>query len=75
MYQVKNSSSIEGVDINGETLTVQFKSGKSYQYEDVPVETSMGLINAESVGKFFAAEIRSKFTGKLLEEQKEGEQE
>lgn len=63
MHTIKGSSSIRGIDMNGNTLTVHFQSGKSYDYEDVPQETMLEMLNADSVGKYFATEIRPHFAG------------
>lgn len=74
--KIEGSSSIQGVEMHGFTLTIQFKSGKSYQYEDVPLDVQQGLINAKSAGKYFATEIRPVFEGKPVQEQDEdGEKE
>lgn len=48
-----------GYDKASETLTIQFHTGALYQYEAVPENVYTGLLNAESVGKYFHANIRS----------------
>lgn len=45
------------------TLAVQFSSGTTYHYDDVPNEVAEGLQKADSVGSFFAKHVRSKFAG------------
>lgn len=39
-------------------LTVWFKSGRSYTYDGVPEDVYLGLINAESAGRYFNNVIR-----------------
>lgn len=42
------------------TLEVEFP-GSVYQYKGVPAEAHTDMLKAESVGKFFAANVRGKF--------------
>lgn len=42
-------------------LTLDFKSGGSHKYSDVPKEIFEGILSAESAGKFFHANIKNKF--------------
>ncbi len=62
MVPVK-SSNIKAVGYDADTrmLTVEFGSGAQHTYADVPPETHQALMDAESVGKFFHANIRSAF--------------
>lgn len=46
---------------NIETLEVEFKNNNIYRYFDVPENIYKGLINSESVGRYFASEIRDKY--------------
>lgn len=64
------SSNVERYGYNSrvERLRVQFKSGKSYDYYDVPFETYNELSAADSVGKYFAANIKGKFSSALVPE-------
>ena len=54
------SSNLEGVDYDPDTLTlrVMFKGGSTYEYADVPIEEYEGLMAAESKGSYFYANIR-----------------
>lgn len=73
MKEIKNSSNIEGVHHDGKTLTVQFKGGNQYDYEDFPADLHAKWMAAhdagESVGKFFHAHIKPHYTGKKREAQ------
>jgi hypothetical protein len=67
-YQPCESSQIAewGYDADTGTLGLKFHgTGKSepaeYQYGDVPPEIAAGFATAESVGKYFGANIRGKF--------------
>ena len=44
------------------TLEIQFHSGKIYRYYDVPEEVYTELMEADSVGRYFNAEIRGAFS-------------
>jgi len=48
-------------DLKAKLLSVQFDSGKVYNYEKVPYETVLELLFAESVGKYFNTKIKDKF--------------
>jgi len=50
-----------GYDQATQTLQVDFKSGKRYQYQSVPPDVFAEFQAAESVGKFFAARIKGEF--------------
>ena len=59
-----DSSNIESVAyVDGpQELVIKFKSGgKFYKYFGVPREVYESLVKAPSVGKFFAAQIKSKY--------------
>ncbi len=55
------SSNIAAVGYNEEDkeLHIEFNSGKTYAYQDVPEDIAKGLVEAESVGKYFHANIRN----------------
>ena len=61
--QVEGSSSIASYEYNDvkEKLTIEFIGGGRYRYFGVDMETFYKLNEAESVGKFFAANIKYKF--------------
>lgn len=57
------SSMLKGYayDPASKTLTLQFKSGVSYEYQDVPLPVYEGMCAAESIGSFFSKNIRGQF--------------
>ena len=50
-----------GYDSDLETLEVQFKSGGIYQYFNVPAFMYERLMSADSLGRFFKAEIKGHY--------------
>jgi hypothetical protein len=52
-----------GYDEATKTLTVQFLSGQTWSYADVPPKTYRELMDADSVGGYFSREIRNDFDG------------
>lgn len=59
---VSSNIAATGYDAGTKTLAVQFKSGTAiHYYQDVPPEVAEGLANAESVGRYFAQNVRGKF--------------
>lgn len=50
-----------GYDSGSETLEVEFISGAVYQYYNVPQSIYDALLQAPSVGQFFAYHIRNAF--------------
>jgi KTSC domain len=55
-----------GYEISASLLEAEFHSGEVYQYFDVPAETALELLEAESIGRYFNARIRSKFKFKQV---------
>lgn len=57
------SSSIAavGYDAESQLLTVAFKSGKVYEYYDVPFAVHDELVAARSVGQHFNQHIRDRY--------------
>lgn len=57
------SSNLEGCEFFPESgvLTLEFKSGATYNYRNVPANVYHGLMAAESHGIFFHENIRDKF--------------
>jgi len=47
-------------------LTIYFTRGGVYEYSDVPEETYIGLVNAESVGQAINATIKGVYEYKQL---------
>ena len=62
-----NSSNLNsvGYDEQNNILRISFRSGKMYDYYNVPKQVYVGLMNADSVGRYHAANIvgRYKFSG------------
>jgi KTSC domain len=50
-----------GYDVDSETLEIMFWSGGVYQYFNIPYFLYERLIQADSPGKFFLAEIKGKY--------------
>jgi len=69
-YTQVESSNIAAVkyDEAEQTLFVVFTSGGHYAYSNVPKSVHDGLMDAESVGKFFHARIRNEFTARRIED-------
>jgi len=58
------SSNIQGVhyDPATQTLAVQFKSGSTYEYDDVPAEEYQSLMEAPSKSQYFNQNIKDGYT-------------
>ncbi len=50
-----------GYDSENEILEIEFNHGGIYQYFDVPHNVYEELMNAESHGKYFSANIRNNY--------------
>lgn len=50
-----------GYDPETQTLEIEFKEGRVYQYYKVPVEIYQGLMAAGSKGSYFYSHIRGRF--------------
>ena len=63
LRQEVNSSELRSVGYKLETavLEAEFHSGEVYHYFDVPPQLVVELLEAESIGRYFNAHIRSKF--------------
>lgn len=63
LRQEVNSSELRsvGYDISASTLEAEFHSGEIYQYFGVPPQLVLELLEADSIGRYFNAHIRSKF--------------
>jgi hypothetical protein len=64
------SSNIEEIGYTPETkvLEVLFKAGGTYKYYDVPQEVYDDFVKAESVGKYFQANVKGVY--EFIKEQK-----
>ncbi|MFA0402103.1 KTSC domain-containing protein [Vibrio sp. 10N.222.52.C12] len=60
MFSV-SSSNIDSIGYEDETLQIQFLNGSTYQYFDVPEHIYTGLIEADSAGKFLAANVKGTY--------------
>ena len=50
-----------GYDADTYTLTIEFRSGGTYEYLDVPEDVYLGLKHASSHGQYFQSEIRGRY--------------
>ena len=69
IYEVKDSSTIGKVvyNLQSNKLKVEFLNGSVYEYTNVDQNTFTELCNADSKGKFFNVNIKTKFQySKLL---------
>lgn len=57
---------IVGYDENSKLLEVAFRNGSVYHYEGVTQKTYQEMIQAESVGSFFASHVKNSFPYKKL---------
>lgn len=55
-----------GYDKPTRKMQVKFKSGATYEYENVPPEVHAKFLNAPSPGAHFAKHVRPSFTGKKV---------
>lgn len=55
------SSNLEAVDHDGQHLTVQFKSGATWTYHDVPEPVFRKMLSADSIGGYFAKHVKSSY--------------
>lgn len=56
-----NSSAIRAVSYDGYTLTVEFRSGRTYDHPGVPYEVYEGLMRASSKGWYYNTHIRGRY--------------
>jgi hypothetical protein len=52
-----------GYDAESQTLEIEFNKGGLYQYSGVSSSEHEELMAANSIGKFFIAHIRDKYSG------------
>ena len=58
-----------GYDPARQLLEVMFKGGRVYRYHDVPDGNAHDLMHADSVGKYFAANIKSVYRFDRMEDE------
>jgi KTSC domain len=51
-----------GYDTDNQILEVEFNSGAVYQFTSVPLGEYEGLLNADSKGKYFNANIKNRYS-------------
>ena len=49
-------------DPDTETMQIQFRSGQTYTFDDVPISIYMGLLNADSPGRYYHANIKDQYS-------------
>lgn len=66
--EITNSSQVTKVGYNEETkiLTITFKTGKSYEYYDVPKDIFDSMLTAESIGKYLNQFVKPFYKYKAL---------
>ena len=57
-----------GYDAEARTLEIEFTTSRVYQYFLVPPEIYWALMSAESLGRYFNAEIRNRFPNREISE-------
>ena len=60
-YVASSNLKSVGYDEGSEVLEVEFYDGRVYHYFGVPPEVHRALIDADSHGKYLAAEIKGKY--------------
>lgn len=55
---VSSNLSSVGYDLESKTLEVEFWDGAIWQYTPITEETKNSMLNAESIGSFFSANIK-----------------
>ena len=56
-----SSSVIRAVGYDGSTLTVEFRSGCTYDHPHVPYSVYAGLMSASSKGRYYNRNIRGRY--------------
>jgi len=62
------SSNVEAIGHAGDELFVRFKSGGTYIYSGVSAAMHKLVMEADSIGKFVASEIRGKYESRKHDE-------
>lgn len=57
-----------GYDAGSKALTVEFHGGAQHIYEDVPPEKHAGMMEADSPGRYFHANIRNAHKSSKVED-------
>lgn len=65
--EIESSNLVSTIyDTESKTLTVEFKNGVKYEYDEVPHNIYAQLRLSESQGKFFNTQIAKKFNYRKL---------
>ncbi|HTB83366.1 MAG TPA: KTSC domain-containing protein [Candidatus Sulfotelmatobacter sp.] len=56
-----NSSAIRAIGYDGNTLTVEFHTGRVYDHPGVPYSVYAGLMQASSMGAYYNQHIRGRY--------------
>jgi hypothetical protein len=56
-----DSSAIAAVGYDGYTLTVEFRTGRTYDHPGVPYSVYRELMNASSMGAYYNRYIRGRY--------------
>jgi len=76
MQEVSSSNiSAIGYDVEEMILRIEFNTGRTYDYEDVPEYVYENLENADSIGSYFYKHIRNNYEGKEITEELEEDDE
>jgi hypothetical protein len=59
--------SVKYEEVTG-NLTIRFVNGRTYSYSNVPADIYEALLNAESKGAFFNAQVRDRYPYRELEQ-------
>lgn len=62
-----DSGNISAVGYDAGTLYVRFNRGRTYTYSDVPEILFRKLLNAHSIGEYFAENIKGKYQYKRID--------
>jgi KTSC domain len=68
LRQVVDSSELRSVGYKMESAVLEagFRSGEVYDYFDVPAQVVVELLEAESIGRYFNAHVRSQYRFKKV---------
>jgi hypothetical protein len=62
IFRSSSNLSSASYDPDEQTLTIEFQSGGSYTYSNVPPETYRGLTLASSAGQYFHRQIKGRYS-------------
>ena len=50
-----------GYDADTRTMEVEFNTGRTYQYFEIPSDVHASLVSAKSIGQYFNTQIRDRY--------------